>query len=601
MAFRRGKVSHRIVTDAAGMRQIDRDYAAFRSSEVVPFVKGTPYDEVCETVYPDRDGPWQNRVHVILSRHMTTIGKDELCARAYEYMKRRAKEVPIDILSVIAGLDGDRLLLILIFREYGESPDVNDIFDYLGEMQEEVEEVRAEKLVVPEAARRTVTEEERLRHGELIRYQEKVLKASSEEMPFLNALDRYERVSLNEIDDLVDLEYDLLTRDKQVRTRLPYELFINVFRTCMGYITSVERDTYFAVVRGEPRAILDDLIDAYIEKMFTSQGKLPIEDVPELKAKIDRALYDLYIVRDLIDDPEITDIKITSPDSIRVRVKGKAYMSNIHFIDDDDYQRFIMAVAVRNNIDLRLPTQTFTDETNRDYILRFTITSPYIMSTGYPSIHIRKVSRKKMMAPDLIRAGMMDEKIRDYLLDCGKMSRGVVFAGPPGSGKTIMLNWFLEEAYEAAAEILVIQESDELFTNRKGVIFEHVIENPQKGEQRCTLEDLGKIALVAGANVFIIGEAKGAEICSAITLSNAGCRTAITIHSPSSTETIDRMADLALRGYAESFEMAKRMMKSFETIVYLKDFKVQEITQIIGYDEARKDMVYRPIYRRSVS
>jgi hypothetical protein len=39
------------------------------------------------------------------------------------------------------------------------------------------------------------------------------------------------------------------------------------------------------------------------------------------------------------------------------------------------------------------------------------------------------------------------------------------------------------------------------------------------------------------------------------------------------------------------------MIKSFQTIVYLEDFKVREISEITGYDEVKKDMVYRAIYR----
>ena len=59
------------------------------------------------------------------------------------------------------------------------------------------------------------------------------------------------------------------------------------------------------------------------------------------------------------------------------------------------------------------------------------------------------------------------------------------------------------------------------------------------------------------------------------------------------------MVDLALKGLPNTtYDQAKRMIKAFQTIVYLEDFKVKEISEITGYDEERKDMIYRPIYRR---
>ena len=145
---------------------------------------------------------------------------------------------------------------------------------------------------------------------------------------------------------------------------------------------------------------------------------------------------------------------------------------------------------------------------------------------------------------------------------------------------------------------VVIQENDELFAYRKGVMFEHIVNNPRPGEESCDLEHLGKMALVAGANVFIIGETKGAEICSAITLANSGCRTATTIHAESAEETPEKMADLAMRGFAKSTDQAKRMIKAFNIIVYMQDFAVQEIEEIIGYDADKKELIFRCIYRK---
>ena len=599
------------VKSIIGIYEIEKLYEPFRNAELIPFTKSTPLSEIVTVVIKDRMGtalgtdPFISNMFFVRSYHPSTIGTKVLAQNVMDYLQYKSQEYDMDIISVSAGIEDDKLCAMFIVRVYTpERPDVpyyfDDIYNFV-KYQEDDSQEKKDKLIIPEDAYIKYDDEYIRTHDALISKQEEAFKNASPEMPFLNALDTYTFKDTPEIDDKKDCIYDLRTRDMETQTILPYERFTEIFNSCMKYITSVEKDTYYGVIRDTtPKETFYNTVDAYIEKDFIDTGLLPQEDFFALKEKIERALFQLYIVQDLIDDPDITDVKITAPDSIRVRVKGKAYISNINFIDKEDYLRFIQSIAVKNNVNLSVPTQTFTDENDENYILRFSITAPYITSSGLPIIHIRKVSRKKLMGDDLIKAGMFDEKIMNYLIDCGKNSRGIVFAGPPGSGKTVALNWFLECAYESSAEILVIQENDELFTYRKGVMFEHVVNNPQKGEKACSLEDLGQLALVAGANVFVIGEAKGAEICSAITLSNSGCRTAITIHSPSSTETIDKMADLAMRGYAQSYDQAKRMIKSFQTIVYLQDFKVQEISEITGYNEKTKDMEYRYIYRRKM-
>lgn len=585
----------------AALQKMEVKYRRFPEAEVIPYAKNTSFVEIAENVVPDKDGTYAHPLYLFASRHATTIGVAALSRKTREFLEEKKENYPMDILSVSAGMDTDRLMVVALVRVYEEKPRFSELRVYLGEPSANTsEEERGPRLIIPPGAYRKISEKEREDHREALESQQQKLACSDEEHPFLNSIDSYVSKRLTEIDDRQELVYDLRTRDMQIQLNTGYREFIEVFNESMTYITTTEKDSYYNVLRdqGEKKDFFD-VVKAYIQRTFIATGRLPIEDVPALIKKIDRALFELYIVQDLIDDPMITDIKITDPWSIRVRIKGKAYLSNITFIDEGDYVRFINGVAVMNGIDLRIPTQSFVDEQDSNYKLRFSITSPYITCSGFPIIHIRKLPRKKMMSQDLIRAGMFDEKIRDYLMDCGKYSTGVVFAGPPGSGKTTCLNWFLEDAYESSAEILVIQENDELFSYRKGVMFEHVVLNPQRGEEPCTLERLGQMALVAGANVFVIGEAKGAEICSAITLSNSGCRSAITIHSQSSTDTIDKMVDLALRGAPNTtYDQAKRMIKSFQTIVYLEDFQVQEISEIVGYDEKKKDMIYRPIYRK---
>lgn len=583
---------------------VESKYRGNNSVEYIPWAKGTPYVEIAEIICRDQRGYWQTPLSFTHSVHKASVGIDNILEKANEYIEEIKQIMPIDILSISARMNAGKINLDILVRSYAGKFRIRDFFDRTGEDIYEnldyTEEVKGGTLVIPkEISEFEYSENDIKEHEELYKKQEQLLINSSIEKPLLNQIDKYIPKVMPKPSDKIDLVYDLLSEEKKTSTLCSFETYTTVFRKIMNLVNGTEKLNYYCVIRGEKdENAFMKYLESVLEKEYVETGQFPKEDVPVMLKKLHRSLFQLYIVQDLIDDPNVTDVKITAPDSIRARVKGKAYITNINFIDLEDYLRFCEMVAIRNNRTYTIPEQTFTDTRDAKYRLRITATAAYATCDGWPYLHIRKVDRNKLLAPDLIKAGMMDEKIRDYLLDCGKNSRGVVFAGPPGSGKTVMLNWFLEEAYEQSAEVLVIQENDELFCYRKGVMFQHVVSYTSGVEQPIDLEGLGKLALVAGANVFVIGEAKGAEICSAITLSNSGCRTAITIHSPSSTETIDKMADLAMRGYAEDFIQAKRMLKSFETIVYLENFSVREISQITGFDEKTQEITYNYIYRK---
>lgn len=599
-----------VIHNLGELEAAEKLFRKFPDSEFVPYsMNRTSWKEVVGKVVPDKSGDnvlaenWKHPLLVTQSKHVTTIGVEELIRQANSFLLEQVeKGHKMDILSITAGVDGNQLSLTTLLRPYNTPIRIKNIYKFLGEdslRREPTSDEKKSKLLAPESAFRRISKEEKDAHKQIVKLQEVTLNNATSDKPFLNQLESYSFSKLTEMDPRTELEYDLRTKDMDIQLNTSYDNFIEIFQEVMQYITRNKRDNYYSVLKNkDEEKSFFSVVDAHIKKHYTSTRRLPEEDLPALMAKLRRALFDLYIVQDLIDDPMITDVKITDPKSIRVRVHGKAYLSNITFIDAEDYFRFIQGVAVSNNIDLSVPSQTFTDETDDNYILRFSLTAPYITSTGYPIIHIRKIPRKKPMSEELMAAGMFDEKIKNYLIDQSiNKGKSIVFAGPPGSGKTTALNWFLEDGYESSAEILVIQENDELFSYRKGVMFEHVVLNPQRGELPCSLEDLGKMALVAGANVFVIGEAKGGEISSAITLSNSGCRTAITIHSQSSKDTIDKMADLAMRGTANiTYDQAKRMIKSFQIVVYMEDYQVKEISEIIGYDEEKKDMIYRSIY-----
>ena len=592
------------INNIESLKKIEQEYRLNKTNDYIPWANNTSFEEISQVVMPDKNGPWVTPLMYIVSRHRAVIGISNLMQMAYDFLVRENDNTPLDILSISATMESDKIVLKCLIRTYNTNFNFINFFSVTGdeivENLEKEEGVVTGNLIVPEEIKDfSYTENEITLHNEKLEEQMRYFDNCSKEHPFLNSIKSYEPIKLYDPRDTTPMIYDLQTSDMRQKTVAPYEEFNKIFKDIMIYVNGVEYYNYISVIKGESNEdTFMTFLEQYIIDNYVKKGLLDSEDMPVLLRKLYKSLFKLYVVQDLIDDPVVTDIKITSPDSIRARVKGKAYISNIDFIDVNDYKRFVNSICIRNNVSQDIPQQTFTDNRDDNYILRFSLIAEYVTSESWPYLHIRKIDRDKPNFDKLIEYGMMDEKLRDYLIDCGKNSRGVVFAGPPGSGKTVCLNAFLEEAYEQSAEILVIQENDELFAYRKGVMFQHVVNYSRDNKEAVSLEELGKLALVAGANVFIIGEAKGAEICSAITLSNSGCRTAITIHSPSSTETIDKMADLAMRGYAKDINQAKKMLRSFQTIVYLENFKIKEISEIIGYDETLGEMKYRYIYRR---
>ena len=190
---------------------------------------------------------------------------------------------------------------------------------------------------------------------------------------------------------------------------------------------------------------------------------------------------------------------------------------------------------------------------------------------------------------------MLTKDLKLYLIDRAKASKGIVFAGPPGSGKTTALNAFIEYI-PRTKETLVIQENDELNTKQTGFMFKHVSHGFQ-GEPVVTLEDLARMALVEGCNYFVIGEVKGGEMRYAMTLLNAGGQAALTVHATNVYEILDKLADLVKYGSDYSFEEARRMLKTFDTLVYMEGYKIREILECEGYDDETHQYKYVNIYR----
>ena len=210
------------------------------------------------------------------------------------------------------------------------------------------------------------------------------------------------------------------------------ELIDQIFSGAMDYLTGTEALSYKEaqtnpVKQNEMMALAKSYISKFPE--LTQHEN----DVNVMLKRLNNALFHGYVIQPLIDAPEISDIKITGPDDIRVRISGKAYLSNAQFLNERDMTNFIKSIGLRNYKDItERPFTRFVDKFDANYRLRFSITMPRILQGNCPVMHIRKVAKKKLDMDYLLSAKMLPIQVRDYLIDKTKSGKCVVFGGPPG-------------------------------------------------------------------------------------------------------------------------------------------------------------------------
>ena len=105
-----------VVRSRSGLMKAEAKYRNPQAKEIIPFAKGSSFAEVAERVIPDKDGTWTHPLYLYRTSHITTIGADALCRKTKEYLDLIGKENPIEVLSISAGMQGERLCAVILVR-----------------------------------------------------------------------------------------------------------------------------------------------------------------------------------------------------------------------------------------------------------------------------------------------------------------------------------------------------------------------------------------------------------------------------------------------------------------------------------------------------
>lgn len=302
----------------------------------------------------------------------------------------------------------------------------------------------------------------------------------------------------------------------------------------------------------------------------------------------------ISVVPDELKSPELTK-------NIEEKKKGKRQGADIQFASNQEYREFIERVATQNGVNISNlnAIQRFADdETDPAYILRFTLITPIITTYGNPYLIIRKFPKNFPEIQDLVRENFMPQKLADSLVERFRIGSTLICGGN-SDGKSTLLNALKETLPEDMA-VMVAQQADELTTkHHPDMIFLHSLAESAESAVKYDLEQLSIASLTMDVDFFIVGEVKGTEAMYLINAAYTGQISAATVHSLSAQAAPEKIVDYALQATGNKYnraELLKMIADCYHTVVNVKDYKVYEVLEIVGWDADTQSIKYRSLY-----
>lgn len=340
------------------------------------------------------------------------------------------------------------------------------------------------------------------------------------------------------------------------------------------------------------RKIVENIVR---EKVYKEYSNMNTETT--IKNILDR-LFGYYILQKYIDDAEISDIRVNRYDNIYVKRNGIWQKTKDSFQSKEDFLNFVRYCVLKNNgkITNETPIVVVSDRNNN---LRIEAgMEPVNVESPNLVIRIHRPEKNQTLEELFIsNAEMMDVKIYNFLNKAIISGCNIIISGKGGSGKTTLMRNLINRIPDNLS-ITANEETAELYSTHPNIIQREILKNRNE-DKNITLEKLTAHSLVMSNDVIVIGELKGAEAMMFFDAVSTGHRGYATVHADNSLSTIDRLVTLMKRDtsaqtYTDKY-LRKLLSNSLDIIIFMKNFKIHEITEVI-YDEENDDVKYNKLF-----
>jgi len=277
-----------------------------------------------------------------------------------------------------------------------------------------------------------------------------------------------------------------------------------------------------------------------IELRAVPQGMYMDERSNIFEATVDHFLAPIM---EFMNDPDIAEIMINSPDEIYIEKGGKLIKTDARFADNE-----AMMAAVNNVLQYtgkRMdPMHPLIDSRLPDGSRVHVVLGP-LCRTGN-CMTIRKFAKTMFNAAHLVELGTWTEEVMEYIELMVRAEKNILVSGGTSSGKTSLLN-VLSTFVPNHQRIVTIEDSSELELQQDHVISLEARMPDRWGRGGVSIGELFRSSLRLRPDRVIIGEVRGGEameMIQAMTSGHAGSMS--TLHANTALSTLNRLETLAM-------------------------------------------------------
>lgn len=327
--------------------------------------------------------------------------------------------------------------------------------------------------------------------------------------------------------------------------------------------------------------ITDTVFKDSVSESYTAEE---LEEI--IKRLFLRTRKTMGILSPLMEDDDITEIMVNSPDEIFYEKNGKIFRYEMFFESEEEIEEIMQSVASKVHREIN-ELNPIVDARLKDGS-RVNGVYKNIAVKG-PAVTIRKFSDRYMRMEDLIENGTLTMESSELLKKFVREKKNIFVSGGTSSGKTTLLN-ALGQFIGKQERVIVIEDSAELKLNyMENMVQLECRHANSSGKGDVSMSDLIKASLRMRPDRIIVGEVRGEEVLDMIQAMNTGHSGSMsTGHGNSSEAMLKRLETMYLMAVTIDVEAIRaQIAEAIDVMIHVektdKGRRITEISQLSGY------------------